>query len=137
MVMPQLQEMGWNFKEELVKSIQQKVNPGNGTAETTYYQYDGQGQRIRKITENSAQAGATPTIKNERIYIAGYETFRTYQANTLNFERETLSLMDAGHRFVMVETVKQNTDSAPPLMETVGSRLARYQLHNHLGFRFT
>ncbi len=133
LVMPQLQEMGWNFKEELVKSSQQKVNPGNGTAETTYYQYDGQGQRIRKITENSASEGATPTIKNERLYIGGYETFRTYQANTLNFERETLSLMDAGRRFVMVETVKQNTDSAPPLTEKAGARLSRYQLHNHIG----
>jgi RHS repeat-associated protein len=133
MVMPQLQEMGWNFKEELVKSIRQKVNPGNGTAETNYYQYDGQGQRIRKITENSAQEGATPIIKNERIYIAGYETFRTYQANVINFERESLSLMDQGHRFVMVETVKQNTDSAPPPLEKVGARLSRYQLHNYIG----
>ena len=53
-ILPHLEEMDWNFKEELVKTIQQKVAPGNGTAETTYYQYDGQGQRIRKITENFA-----------------------------------------------------------------------------------
>jgi RHS repeat-associated protein len=132
-VMPHLVEMSWNFREELIKTIQQKVNPGNGIAETTYYQYDGQGQRIRKITENSAQEGAIPTLKNERIYIGGYETFRTYQANTPNFERETLSLIDSGDRFVMVETVKQNTDSAPPPTDKVGARLTRYQLHNHLG----
>ena len=132
-VMPHLQDMGWNFKEELVKTIKQKVNPGNGTAETTYYQYDGQGQRIRKITENSAQAGSAPTKKEERIYISGYETYRTYQANTINFERQSLSLMDEGHRFVMVETVKQNTASTPSPSERVGVRLTRYQPHNHLG----
>ncbi|HET7818179.1 MAG TPA: SpvB/TcaC N-terminal domain-containing protein, partial [Bacteroidia bacterium] len=132
-VMPHLDDMGWNFKEELVKSIKQKVKPGNGTAETTYYQYDGEGQRIRKITENSAGTGITPTKKDERIYISGYETFRTYKANIINFERESLSLLDEGHRFVLVETVKQNTNPAPPAEEKAGARLVRYQLHNHLG----
>jgi RHS repeat-associated protein len=134
--MPHLDVMGWNFKEELVKTIRQSVSPGNGTAETTYYQYDGQGQRIRKITENYAQAHADPTKKDERIYIAGYETYRTYDANNINFERTSLSLLDEGHRFVMVETVKQNVRglSSPPLGEPegVGARLTRYQLHNHL-----
>ncbi len=132
-IMPHLDEMGWNFKEELVKTIRQKVNAGNGIPETTWYQYDGQGQRIRKITENSSSVGAIPTRKDERIYIAGYETYRTYQANTLDFERETLSLLDEGHRFVMIETVKQNTNTTPPLWEGVGKRFVRYQLHNHLG----
>ncbi|MDR4505817.1 MAG: hypothetical protein MRK01_13680 [Candidatus Scalindua sp.] len=131
--LPHLQDMGWNFKEELIKSIRQKVNVGNGTAETTWYQYDGSGQRIRKITENSALQDAIPTRKDERIYISGYETYRTYQANTLNFERESLSLMDEGHRFVMIETVKQNTNPTPSPSERVGQRLIRYQLHNHLG----
>ncbi len=42
-LMPHLEEMGWSFKEELIKTIRQKVSPGNGTAETTWYQYDGQG----------------------------------------------------------------------------------------------
>ena len=131
--MPHLQDMGWNFNEELVRTSKQKVSPANGTAETTYYQYDGQGQRIRKITENSAQAGANESIKEERIYVAGFETYRKYQANTVNFERESLSLMDEDHRFVMVETVKQNSDPAPVPSEGVGARLVRYQLHNHIG----
>ena len=60
--MPHLEDMGWNFKEELIKTIRQRRTDG-GTPETTYYQYDGQGQRIRKITENQADAGNTPTKK--------------------------------------------------------------------------
>jgi RHS repeat-associated protein len=133
MVMPHLENMGWNFKEELIKTIKQKVDPHNGTAETTYYQYDGQGQRIRKITENSAQAGADPTKKDERIYISGYETYRTYTANIKNFERESLSLMDKEHRFVMIETIKENVDPLASPSEKAGVRLTRYQLHNYLG----
>ena len=131
--MPHLQDMRWNFKEELVKTIKQSVILGNGTPETTYYQYDGQGQRIRKITENQAGANITPTKKEERIYIAGYETYRTYQSNVVDFERDSLSLMDEGHRFVMVEIVKQNTNADPEPSEVVGSQLVRYQMHNHLG----
>ena len=130
--MPHLDALGWNFKEELVKTIRQKRNDG-GTPETTYYQYDGGGQRIRKITENQAAPGNTPTIKEERIYIAGYETYRTYQANSINFERESLSLLDGSHRFVMIETVVKNAEANPSPSERIGERLVRYQLHNHLG----
>ncbi len=131
-VMPHLDKMEWSFKEEIIKTIRQRRTDG-GTPETTYYQYDGGGQRIRKITENQANSGATPAKKEERIYVSGYETYKTYQANTVNFERESLSLMDEGHRFVMVETVKQNTDPSPSPSERSGMSLVRYQLHNHLG----
>jgi len=133
LLMPHLPEMGWNFREELIKTVRQKVNPSNGTPETTWYQYDRQGQRIRKITENSSGAGANPTKKEERIYISGYETYRTYNAIIINFERESLSLIDEGHRFVLVETVKQNASPNPLPSEVVESRQTRYQLHNHLG----
>lgn len=131
--MPHLQDMGWNFKEELVRTSRAKVNPGNGTAETTYYQYDGQGQRIRKVTENQTAEGNIISKKDERIYIAGYETYKTYSGNQIDFERESLSLLDKEHRFVMVETIKQNNNTAPSPSERVGVRLVRYQHHNHLG----
>lgn len=132
-IMPHLEDMGWNFQEQLIYSTRQNVNPENGTPETTYYQYDHQGQRIRKITENSAPAGMIPTRKEERIYIAGFETFRTFQTNSINFERESLSLIDEGTRFVMIETVKQNENPDADQSDIAGSRLIRFQFHNHLG----
>jgi RHS repeat-associated protein len=124
--MPHLEELGWNFKEELVKSIRQKVSPANGSAETTYYQYDGKGQRIRKITENFAAAGVTPTKKEERIYVSNYETYRTYQSNIISFERETLRLIDEGNCFAIIETRNNVNDGTE-------KRLVRYQLNNNLG----
>lgn len=123
--MPHLDEMGWNFKEELGKTIRQKVNPGNGTAETTWYQYDGQGQRLRKITENSALQGAAPTKRDERIYIGGYELYKKPVGNN-ELRRISLSLMDKDHRFVMIETRNDVDDGTE-------KKLVRYQLHNHLG----
>ncbi|ACE06707.1 hypothetical protein Aasi_1414 [Candidatus Amoebophilus asiaticus 5a2] len=123
--MPHLEDMGWNFKEEVVKTIRQRRTNG-GTPETTYYQYDGQGQRIRKLTENQADAGAIPTKKEERIYIAGYEIYKKHSNTHAGLERTSLSLMDEGHRFVMIETRNDIDDGTE-------KHLVRYQLHNHLG----
>lgn len=130
--LPNLEKIGWNFKEEVVLTIRQHCTHDN-IPETTYYQYDGSGQRIRKITEKQTATGATPEKKEERIYITGYETYRTYQNNAVNFERDTFSLLDDEHRFVMVETVKQNTNSSPAPSDRVGAKLQRYQIHNSLG----
>ena len=123
--MPHLEDIGWNFKEEVVKTVRQRRIDG-GTPETTYYQYDGGGQRIRKITENTANPGVTPTLKEERIYVAGYELFRQHSGADAGLERECLSLMDEGHRFVMVETRNDVDDGT-------AKQLTRYQMHNHLG----
>lgn len=123
--MPHLEDMGWNFKEELIRTIRQKRIDG-GTPETTYYQYDGQGQRIRKITENQADAGITPGKKEERIYIAGYELYKKHSGTDAGLERISLSLMDKQHRFVMIETRNDVDDDTE-------KHLVRYQLHNHLG----
>ena len=124
--MPNLEDMAWNFNEELVKTIRQRVVNNDITAETTYYQYDGAGQRIRKITENQADAGNIPTKKEERIYIAGYEVYKKHSGTNSGLERRTLSLMDEAHRFVMIETRNDVDDGTE-------QHLVRYQLHNHLG----
>ncbi len=131
--MPHLEEMDWNFKEELVKSIRQRRTDG-GIAETTYYQYDGQGQRIRKITENQANTGEEPSKKNERIYIAGYELYKQYNGSDAGLERTSLSLMDEQHRFVMIDTeTKPRLIFGIPMGRTNPVQAVRYQLHNHIG----
>ncbi|MCA1741175.1 MAG: RHS repeat-associated core domain-containing protein, partial [Bacteroidales bacterium] len=123
--MPHMEVMDWNFKEELVKTVRQKLNNG-GTPETTYYQYDGGGERIRKITENMAGEGAVPSKKEERIYISGYELYIKHSNPHSGLERVSLSLMDQGHRFVMIETRNDVDDGT-------AAQLVRYQHHNHLG----
>jgi len=131
--MPHLDGMDWNFKEEMVKTIRQKRSDG-GTPETTYYQYDGQGQRIRKITENTANAGVTRGKKDERIYIAGFELYKQHSGSDAGLERTSLSLMDRQHRFVMIDTeTKPKLIFGIPVGRTKPKQTQRYQLHNHLG----
>jgi RHS repeat-associated protein len=117
--------MRWDERDQLQASAQQIVANG-GTPETTYYVYDIGGQRARKVTERQAAAGQTPTRKNERIYLGGFEIYREYANDgvTLTLERETLHIMDDRQRIALVET---RTDTPAP------EQLTRYQIGNHLG----
>jgi RHS repeat-associated protein len=122
--MPHLQRMEWNFKEELHASAKQKVN--NGTPETTYYVYDFDGQRVRKITENAADLNSNPSPKEERIYVGGIEIYKKLSGNHVGLERKTMHVMDDKSRIAMVETRNKVDDGSP-------KRLIRYQFSNHLG----
>ena len=125
--MPSLPLMQWDYKDQLQATAQQVVNNG-GTPETTYYVYDAQGQRVRKVTERQAASGQSPTRLKERIYLGGFEIYREYSGdgNTVALERETLHVMDDKQRVALVETRTQGSDNAP-------EQLIRYQFSNHLG----
>jgi RHS repeat-associated protein len=116
--------MQWDFKDQLRATARQVTN--NGTPETTYYVYDAAGQRVRKVTERQAAAGATPTRMKERVYLGGFEIYREYggDGTGVSLERESLHVMDDQQRIALVET---RTDTPVP------ERLIRYQLGNHLG----
>lgn len=122
--LPHLQEMAWNFKEQPAKTIKQRST--DNIPETTYYQYDGEGRRIRKITESQASAGTAVATKEERIYIAGYELYKKHSGSDAGLERVSLSIMDGGHRFVMAETRNDIDDGT-------AKHLVRYQMHDYLG----
>ena len=123
--LPHLEKIGWNFKEEVVLTTRQHCTD-DYIPETTYYQYDGQGQRIRKITERQSGEGVTSEKKEERIYIGDYELYRKHSGTYSGLERTSLSLMDEHHRFVMIETRNDVNDGTEEF-------LVRYQLHIHLG----
>jgi RHS repeat-associated protein len=123
--LPHLEKIGWNFKEEVVFTTRQHCTDDNIPV-ITYYQYDSNGQRIRKITEDQASGGTIPTKKEERIYLGGYESYKKFTGTHAGLERESLSLMDESYRFVTIETRNAIDDGTDV-------QLVRYQLHNHLG----
>lgn len=121
-----LQLMRWNHLDQLGASARQVVT--EGAAETTYYVYDGAGQRVRKVTERAAARGETPTRMKERVYLGDVEVYREYDGlgEGTTLERETLHLLDDQQRIAMVETRTLGDDGS-------AARLTRYQLANHLG----
>jgi len=130
--MPHLPLMQWDYQDRLKATSRQVVN--EGTPETTYYVYDSSGQRVRKVTERQAAVGDTPTRKNERIYLGGFEIYREYNGNgeTVALERETLHVIDDQQRIALVETktVDAGDGVNPPTDLEVS--VIRYQFSNHL-----
>ncbi|HVZ38022.1 MAG TPA: SpvB/TcaC N-terminal domain-containing protein [Candidatus Kapabacteria bacterium] len=124
--MPHLPEMTWDEYDRLQSTTRQVV--GSGMPETTYYNYDSTGNRLRKITYRQAPAATTPTRKCERIYLGDFEIYREYDASgtTVMLERETLHTMFDRRRILMVETRTVDvlgTDPAP-------AQMVRYQYAN-------
>lgn len=122
--MPHLQLMLWDFKDQLRLTRRQAVNPGDEDGlqrqgERTFYLYDSGGQRVRKVTEL-----ASGQLKDERIYLGGFEIYRRAGVNAV--VRETLHIMDDKQRIALVETRTSGNDGSP-------ARLLRYQFSNHLG----
>jgi RHS repeat-associated protein len=130
--MPNLPLMQWDYRDRLQASTQQVVNNG-GAPEITYYVYNSNGQRVRKVTERTltaqqAAAEQGPTRLKERIYLGSFEVYRKYggDGNTVTLERETLHAMDDKQRVALIETRTQGEDQSP-------EQLIRYQFSNHLG----
>jgi RHS repeat-associated protein len=123
--MPHLQVMQWDLKDQLQMTQRQAVNTEDADGlrhhgERIWYLYDSAGQRVRKVTE---LAGGQ--VKDERIYLGGFEIYRKNGANPL--VRETLHIMDDKQRIALVETRTQGDEPGVP------AQLIRYQFGNHLG----
>ena len=125
--MPQLQIMQWDFRDLLQMTQRQAVNPSDDDGllhqgERTWYVYDSTGKRVRKVTE-----AASGQIREERLYLGGFERFRRQGANAL--VRETLHIMDGDRRVALVET--KTADAGVEVANP--QSLIRYQFDNHLG----
>jgi len=128
--MPQLPGMAWNFRDELVSVTGQAVKSGAG--QTTYYNYDGAGMRVRKATMSAAPSGGTSVIVSERLYLGSFEIYRAYDTSgNIVLERQTLHVMDDKTRFATIDKKTIDTAASDPTTRNV--YYPRYQYSNHLG----
>jgi RHS repeat-associated protein len=117
--MPHLPTLGWDERDR-VRSTTRQVAP---TPETTYYVYEGGGQRIRKTTD----AQQTAIRAAERLYLGPIEIYREFSdGETISLERQTLTVMAGSTPAAFVETRTAGTDAGLP-------QSTRYQYTNHLG----
>jgi hypothetical protein len=121
--MPHLSDIRWDYINRLRSSSQQIL--ADGSPETTWYVYDGQGERVRKVTERQANPGETPRKLEERITIGTTDTYRSYKGDglTVKVQYASQKIMDQdGNILVLAEEWSGPVD-APGL-------LLRYQLTN-------
>lgn len=125
--MPHLQVMEWDFKDQLQMTQRQRVDDNDAEGiqhegEKTWYVYDASGQRVRKVTELG-----NGNLKEERIYLGGFEIFRKHSGANAGLVRETLHIMDDKQRIALIDTRIQGNEPGVP------EQLVRYQFNNHLG----
>jgi RHS repeat-associated protein len=128
--MPQLQAMAWDFKEQLIMTQRQAVNPSDTDGELhqgqrTYYVYDSNGLRVRKTTESAAGVKL-----KERLYLGGYELYREFTSGTITLECQTLHVMDDKKRIALLDTTTVNASVSASTLPSIATR---YQFDNHLG----
>jgi len=116
LTMPHLPAMTWDFADQL-----KSTTKGD---DTTYYAYSG-GERVRKVLH-----GSNGKRQYERIYLGGYELYRTYDTagTTVQLERKTYHIMDDKRKVALLEV--KTIDSATPVTNPV--KITRYQYTNFI-----
>jgi RHS repeat-associated protein len=117
--MAHLPRLEWDFKNQLHMSQMQ----AGEEAERTFYVYQSNGSRVRKVVEHSKGSKS-----QERLYLGQLEIFRSFDGPSTDVavERQTLHVADDQHRVVMFETRTTGNDPGP-------GELMRFQYANHLG----
>jgi hypothetical protein len=105
---------------------------GGGQA---FYQYDAGKQRSRKVIGRNPPDAASHTIKEERIYLGGYELYRRYTGdpNDPVEEVESHHLFEGEQRVLLVDDVLRTRALRPDGFTVKAQTLFRYQYSNHLG----
>lgn len=118
--MPHLAEMVWDDRDRLRSTRRQVIN--DGPAERTFYLYDADGKRQRKVTDRE---NGSP--RSERLYLGGIEIYRELDTNgAVTLERETLHVTADQAPVTFIETRTAGNDPAP-------AQRIRFQYGNHLG----
>ncbi|KAI0410906.1 65kDa B protein-domain-containing protein [Xylaria grammica] len=110
----------WDFNNRLRSSSTQVVN--TGTPETTWYVYDRNGQRLRKVTERCATPGgsAKATKLKETMYLPGYQEHRSFRGDGVDIKSKvtTSLVLEAydGDLVAVVEHKKTSSTEARPLV---------------------
>ena len=115
--MPHINVMGYDQDDQLKAAIFPSAQV------YTYYCYDSTGNRTRKVVQKPGN------IIEDHIYLGGCEIYRKKISNTLNFERETLTISDDQKAIVRIET--KTVEYGSTISNPVSNK--RYQYDNHLG----
>lgn len=121
--LPHLPVLEWDYRDMMQMSQRQRRaegddEPGENRAERTWYVYDVQGNRVRKVTER-----ADGSVSKERLYFGSFELFVRREGGGLT--RQSLSIMDDQQRVALVETRTVGSDRSP-------AQLIRYQFSDQL-----
>lgn len=122
----------WDYRNNLASA---GIIQRNGEDDDRdYFRYDGNGKRIRKISERLAHGGSITNVE-EKIYLGNYEIKRvkavSESGEKVVLDRQCLRVMD--NEMCVATVFYWVTDDTRREVDSTGTRSLRYQLANHLG----
>ncbi len=117
-----MQPLAWNGRNQLQRVVM--LERSGAPNDEEWYQYDGNGQRVRKTTRTLAAGG---TLKDEVIYLPGMELRRRYNVKHEVAEELHIKVAQAGR--VQMRMLHW-TEGQP---KEIANNQIRYSLDNHLG----
>jgi RHS repeat-associated protein len=131
--MPGPLALTWDVRNRLRSTSSQVVRKEGGRRpETTWYVYDAQGERVRKVTERCSSGDeGTTSMMRETLYMDGVDVHRKYAGDgrTVVKERTTHAIRGAT-RVAMAERARDLTKTGAE--GEMGTPLMRYQTTNNL-----
>ncbi|MCG1041752.1 RHS repeat-associated core domain-containing protein [Mycetohabitans sp. B8] len=121
-----LKQLQWDGRNQLRHVIMLERTGGTPNDEE-WYQYDGNGQRIRKTTSTLAKQEDQSQHTDEVIYLPGLELRRLYNINGQLTEELHAIMAQAGRTQVRILHWKKGR------CEKIKKNQIRYSLDNHLG----
>lgn len=126
--LPHLRAMDWNHSNQLTRAVVIDRSSSGQPDDAEYYQYGGDGVRVRKVTERLV-AGAVETT--ETLYLDECEIRRIVRSDTVRLERMTSHVSDGARQLATLHqwTVDDNARET----DDVGAKKLHYLVGNHLG----
>jgi RHS repeat-associated protein len=101
--MPGYSLLSWNYHSMLHSTATQRVK--DGTPQTTYYIYNHEGQRVRKVTESQAAAAERTSKIKETIYLSNLSLYSEFRiSNPAPTKFTATAEVRALERLALVET---------------------------------
>ena len=102
-IMPGYSLLSWNYHSMLHSTARQRV--ANGTPEITYYVYNHEGQRVRKVTEGQAGAEERASKIKDTIYLSNLSLYSEFNKSKQEPTKFTVTAeVSALDRLALVET---------------------------------
>ncbi|KAF7927733.1 uncharacterized protein EAE98_006115 [Botrytis deweyae] len=136
--MPGFSSLQWGYNQMLSSSSKQTVN--NGVPETTYFVYNRQGQRVRKVTERSSIRDSFGSKMADTIQIGEAKIEMTFTGNgTLQRTSKVSSILGAS-RIASVESkddfirdILFRYEASPSLELDAQGRVVNYEEYSPYG----
>ncbi|KAF3917578.1 hypothetical protein AA313_de0203762 [Arthrobotrys entomopaga] len=116
---PRIQELAWNFDNRLISSVAQHTEGGT-VPETTYYTYDQNGDRTRKIVERQS----TRAILTDHQYLDGRDVLCKFNGEgSLRMKCHTMQVYVNDQPLILV----QRWSGPDAVAKSLPQRLVRFQ----------